>query len=698
MIGNRHRSWSGKYGISFTLLFVLVLMVYSNTFHAAWQFDDFPNIVRNSRLHLSDLRPQSLARVLSASSELDRDQAIKIYRPVVYLTFALNWYVGKDKVAGYHMVNLGVHLLTAFVLYAVILSLIQLPALKNRYAGSEHFIALLASVLWALHPIQTQAVTYIVQRMTSMATLFYVLGLYFYLKGRARPSSPLSIVFFVATGFSFALAFGSKENAITFPISLLLIELVLFRQSGGHIQHKRFLWAGAGIILVVCGLGYVLAGADLPAFLNEYEHRPFTLLQRLMTQPRVILLYLTQIVYPIPNRLSIVHDIVTSKSLWQPWTTLPAIFLVFSMIAAGILQLKDRPLLALGVLFFFINHVVESSIIPLEMAFEHRNYLPTIFLFCPVAAGIKQLMDYYKNKNLSMYAMMAGFVALLIIGFGVGTYSRNMSWISERSLWEDVLVKYPRIARPYQQLAVYYKGTGDLKTASALYKKAMTLKDPRPRQSRALSLNNLAIMLQEQGAFEKAVTLYKNALTSYPEYIYAHYNMVLALINTNQLNEALRNIDYLISKNPHQEEYLNIGGFILIKKKQYAAAVPYLRKALRLAPSHRGVLANLGFTFSRLGKHKKAEWFLKLAHQANPKDPIILLTLLENSLRGGNRSEVDRYLERLFKLVSIEDVRLLLRGLPRQGLALPLSPELLGPAIAEKLDRYSERILRNGIK
>jgi len=419
------------------------------------------------------------------------------------------------------------------------------------------------------------------------------------------------------------------------------------------------------------------------------------LLQRLMTQPRVILLYLTQIAYPIPNRLSVVHDVVISKSLWQPWTTLPAILLVFSMIATGILQLKKRPLLALGVLFFFINHVVESSIIPLEMVFEHRNYLPTLFLFCPVAAGIKQLMDSYQNKNLSMYGMMAGFVALLIIGFGVGTYSRNMSWITEKSLWEDVLVKYPGIARPYQQLAAYYKGKGDLKAASALYKKAMTLQDPRPRQSRALSLNNLAIMRQETGAFEKAVTLYKSALATYPEYIYARYNMVLALINTNQLNEALRNIDYLILKNPHQAEYLNIGGFILIKKKNYAAAVPYLRKALRLAPSHRGVLTNLGFAFSRLGKHKKAEWFLKLAHQSNPKDPIILLTFLENSLRGGHRSDADRYLERLFKSVSIENVRLLLRELPRQGLTLPLSPELLGPAIAEKLDRYSERILRS---
>ena len=592
--------------------------------------------------------------------------------------------------------NLGVHLLTAFVLYAAILSLIQLFALKNRYAGREHFIALLATVLWALHPIQTQAVTYIVQRMTSMSALFYALGLYFYLKGRARPSSPHSIVFFVATGLSFALAFGSKENAITFPLSLLLIELILFRQTGGDRLHKRFLWAGAGIILVVFGLGYVFVGTDLLAFLNEYEDRPFTLQQRLMTQPRVILLYLTQIVYPIPNRLSVVHDVVTSKSLWQPWTTLPAILLVFSMIASGVLQLKKRPLLALGVLFFFINHVVESSIIPLEMAFEHRNYLPTIFLFCPVAAGIKQLMDYYQNKNLLMYGMMAGFVALLIIGFGLGTYSRNMSWITEKTLWGDVLVKYPGIARPYQQLAVYYKGKGDLKTASALYKKAMTLKDPRPRQSRALSLNNLAIMLQETGAFEKAVILYKNALAEYPEYIYARYNMVLALINMNQLNEALRNIDYLISKNPHQEEYLNIGGFILIKKKKHAAALPYLRKALRLAPSHRGVLTNLGFAFSRLGKHQKAAWFLKLAHQANPQDPIILLTLLENSLRGGNRSDVDRYMERLFKSVSIEDVRLLLRELPRQGLVLPLAPELLGPAIAEKLKGKSNHILKNG--
>lgn len=277
---------------------------------------------------------------------------------------------------------------------------------------------------------------------------------------------------------------------------------------------------------------------------------------------------------------------------------------------------------------------------------------------------------------------------MLIIGCGMGTYIRNMSWISEKALWEDVLIKYPGLARPYQQLAVHYREKGDLKTASALYKKALTLKDPRPKQAHALSLNNLALMFQDAGAYARALAHYQDALSAYPEYDYARYNMVLTLINMDLLDEALRNMDYLITKTPFQKDYLNIGGFILIKKKKYADAITYFRKALQLAPGHRGVQVNLGFAFSRLGEYKKAEWFLKMARQTHPKDPLIVLILLENSLRSGDTSGADRYLEKLFRMISIEDAALMLKELPRQAVSLPLSADMLRAAIVKKLNRF----------
>ena len=167
--------------IAFILLFFLIILIYSNTFHASWHFDDKPNIVNNYYLHLNNLHPNSLFQTLFTNPKNPWNIGDKMYRPVACLTFALNWYYGKDDVTGYHIVNIVIHILTAYFLYLTIFNLFKSPNLKGKFDGSEHFVALLTAVMWAINPVQTQAVTYIVQRMAILATMFYILGIYFFL-------------------------------------------------------------------------------------------------------------------------------------------------------------------------------------------------------------------------------------------------------------------------------------------------------------------------------------------------------------------------------------------------------------------------------------------------------------------------------------------------------------------------------------
>jgi uncharacterized membrane protein len=127
----------------------------------------------------------------------------------------------------------------------------------------------------------------------------------------------------------------------------------------------------------------------------------------MLTEPRIVLFYLSQIFYPVPGRLSIVHDVQLSRSLLEPWTTLPAILVVLGLIGFGIWQLRKRPMLSFAVLFFFLNHTVESSIIGLELIYEHRNYLPSLFLFAPVAMGLQYLVDHFRHQRYGFQRVVA---------------------------------------------------------------------------------------------------------------------------------------------------------------------------------------------------------------------------------------------------------------------------------------------------
>ncbi len=376
-----------RFTVALLVIVLLLVAVYSNTFKAAWHMDDYPNILNNPAVQTTQWDLDTLERVFG----LDRTQGNNLSRPVANLSFALNWYWHGTNVAGYHLVNLMIHLFNFLLVYSMVLLLGVTPRFPKRYREHLHWIALGASVLWAFHPIQTQAVTYVVQRMTSLATLFYLSAMTAYLKCRLSPERRSRVVWGTLVAVAFLLAMGTKENAATLPMALVLIEAVFFQTKDGKPFDRRIgivLAAGLGITLVFVTLFFLWSDRNIIHILSRsFEMRPFTLMERALTQPRVLVFYLSLLFYPIPQRLSLEHDFTVSTSLWHPWSTLPAIIFIAALIVFGILQIRKRPLVSFAILFFFLNHAVESTILPLEMVFEHRNYLPSTFLFLPVAAG-----------------------------------------------------------------------------------------------------------------------------------------------------------------------------------------------------------------------------------------------------------------------------------------------------------------------
>ena len=676
----RTHEWRGL-----ILLSVFITLIYSNTFHTEWHFDDYPNILQNPSVRIERLTPGHLFNSFFDQRQTDPLNQGRLYRPVANLSLALNWYLGGDQIFGYHVVNLLIHLLTTMLLYFTIKSLFMTPRLRTHDQTQAHLIALLATTLWAANPIQTQAITYVIQRMASLATLFYLAGVFGYLQARGAEQRRTKILWYVGCLVGFLLAVGSKENAILLPLALGLIEIVFYQDLGRLKANKRFIrtvvLSVVAVIVVGLALFALFKGSPIDYFQRRYADRPFSLGQRLLTEPRVLVLYLSQLFYPVPHRLAVMHDIDISTSLLVPWTTLPAIALVLGLIGIGCHQAAKRPLISFGILFYFLNHLVESTVFPLELAFEHRNYLPSLFIFLGPAAGLVLLIDSYRRRNKVMAGVVSVGLTVIIVFLGLGTYTRNLVWQTQRTLWEDVAIKYPGLARPLQNLADIHDRAGQSQKAIELYSRAMHLNDPRPEQSRILSLNNLGNIYFKLGAYDKAIQSYEAVLKIDADYDRARLNLAQVLVVSDQLEDALEQAEYLLSREADHPKFLNIKGHILVKLDRPEEALMCFNEALKSSPYNRNALLNLGVGLMTLGDHKEAHRYLSQAAQLYPDDIMIVLRQIENALLGKNQAVADRHLARLLEKRSITAVERIIQGLPYESRLLPINHHLLQQAI-----------------
>jgi protein O-mannosyl-transferase len=677
----------------FILLILLILVIYSNTLNASFHLDDFHNITQNSRLHIDNLYPDTIYEIAFENSSGNR----KFYRPVSNLSIAVSWYLGQSNVLGYHIFNISIHILTALFLYLTCFNLLRTPNLYRQYNENSYFIAVLAACLWALNPIQTQAVTYIVQRMAAMATMFYIMGMYCYLKARFGNSRTNRLLWSLGVVVSFLLAVGSKENAIMFPMSLLLVEMVFFQNMANPEIRKKMMTIGSVVLLVVfvAGVWLFLSSGFIGSILSGYERRTFTLTERVLTQPRIVIFYLSQIFYPIADRLSLDHDIVVSTGLFSPWTTFASIVLILGLIGIAIWQIKKRPLLAFAVLFFFLNHIIESSVISLELIFEHRNYLPSLFLFLPVAAGIKRAIDYYLDERRSkiMGGVLIGFCSVLIMMFGLGTYVRNMAWADGKTLWEDTIEKAPGRARGYQNLVhSYYDKTYDYDQVLELSEKSMYLADSTRNKAELISLANMANVNANRKNFEKAIELYNRFLSIDPEKNDIRYRLILAMMRAGQMEKVSKHMDELLKKKPDSAAYLNLKTLILLNQNKPATALHYVKQAVSIAPDDETTFLNLGSARMLMGEYTSAEHYFKRVPGPFTRNMTALFLLMENSVRSEDFEKAEMYADHLLSNFSTFKIMNSLEQAGRPNLQPPLSIELITPVISKKLEAQSGKI------
>jgi len=335
-------------------------------------FDDIPSIVNNDAIKLQELNGESLVNVATAP------QISGSLRALPTLTFALDfWRSGHLDPAAFKSTNILIHALTACALAWFFHALLLTAGVK---AGRARWAAVALSLAWALHPLQVSSVLYVVQRMQTLGTLFLVLALLAYLQARrAHLAGRSGRTGLLAAVLMWVVAMGCKEDSVLFPVYALALELTVLGFGAADVALARRLRRGYLAASVAGIVVYALILVPNYWHWEAYPARDFSSIERLLTQARVLCMYLWQIIVPMPSHMPFYYDwLQPSRGLLQPWTTLPSMLVVLALVVLA-WRLRARwPLFSLGLLLFFGAHLITSNVIGLELAFEHRNHFALI--------------------------------------------------------------------------------------------------------------------------------------------------------------------------------------------------------------------------------------------------------------------------------------------------------------------------------
>jgi len=483
----------------FAILLIVGLgtLVYSHTLRYPFAFDDVPNITDNSQIRMEQFSIDGLRKA-------GFDSPIK-GRPLAYFTLAINYWWGGYDIVGYHVLNIAIHVINGLLVYVISLQLLE-QYRRSDPRGSAwidsstlQMIALLSSLMYTVHPIQIQSVTYIIQRMNSLATLLYLAAFALYIAGRNSHSISKKIVLWLVAALSWGLSLSSKQITITLPFVIMLYEWLFFHK----FTHRRPIRRDAviiGVIVAVVAAVVVIQFEAIGPVFSNYYGRDFTLGERLLTQPRVLIIYAGLTLFPLPSRFNLLHEISTSHSLIDPPTTLFAILVLAGYVLIALSLMKRNRLVSFLLFWPLINLAVESSFLPLEMIFEHRMYLPLL----GVTLLFSMLLCWVFSKKWLVWRGVVAFS--LIAGLCSATYIRNMVWRNPIVLWTDIINKSPSSARAFVNRGGAYADAGDWPRAVADYNHAYALD---PKYDKSLVVRGFA--LSREGKYKDALAMYREA-------------------------------------------------------------------------------------------------------------------------------------------------------------------------------------------
>jgi tetratricopeptide (TPR) repeat protein len=628
-IQTNSRSYSSAHRVVLLFFVIVGLVIYSNTFDAVAQYDDL-GVFAGSTIDAL------LQRCTFGNGRL-----------VANLTFTFNYWLSGPSVTGYHIFNFIIHVFTAFLVYQLLSHLLSLAKSKEDYPGhacsynlsssplpplSDRLFwpSFLGGLLFLVHPLATQAVTYITQRYTSLATLFYVASVVCYLKARIVFSAeqgtrgmashrnlfyrPRHLLWYGFSILAAVLAMYTKEMSVTLPAIILLVEFLFVERSSANMG-RRILY-----LLPILATGLIIPFHYLPVFkgadtasVAETILNPDKLLPRwaeadylsrntyFFSQIGIIWsIYLRLLVWPLGQNIE--HDFFVSNSLLHP-ATLTAFLGLLSLLVMAAFTIRKYRLLGFGILWFFITLSVTSSIIPNTIfVAEHRVYLPMIGLTFVIAG----LYRYLRRPRIFWSIAMP-----IILILSVLTFVRNQVWKDDLTLWRDALEKSPAMSRPYVNYARALHGLGRSEEAIALYEEVL-IRPAVPYKSdlmhRLYALGNLGTLYAEKGMYQQALKCYEAAAqTTAPLHASnLYFNMGNLFAELKQYIEAIESYRKAVEKNSNNYRALTNLGWVLTELERYNEAEIALKEALKYNRRSAETYLNLAALYSK-DTNKRAE-------------------------------------------------------------------------------------------
>ncbi len=458
------------------VLALMCTLVYSPTFHAPFYLDDFKQIIENP--------------VIQGSLDLANIASYSTARFVGYLTFAFDHSVYGNQAKGFHITNSIIHLLSGWALYGLLMALIVSPALRSQKSRLI-WLPLIASLIFVLHPLQTQAVTYIVQRLASLTGMLYIATMAFYAWGRVSSKNRFFILSFTCA----LLACFTKQNALTLPAAVLLLELLFFRQ----LSAKQ-VWTLFASTIIATVVLVVLINVD-PIDQLTRESPVISRPDYFATQLVVLWRYIGLFGFPVNQRLD--YD-VALQSDWLDPVILLALALHAGMILAAFRFWNKIPLLSFAILFFYLSHLIESGFIPItDLMFEHRTYLPNVGLSILAATGLVSLLRVPALKPVFLIA-----TPVIIVLASVLTFERNQLWADPIGFLTAETRLSPGKERVWTSLGKELMRRKQLEEASAAFSNALDLdRTDKGMEVRPATLMNAILLHHYLGQFDKAFEL-----------------------------------------------------------------------------------------------------------------------------------------------------------------------------------------------
>ena len=616
------------------IIIALGVLFYSNSFDGVLIMDDQVHIVENPTLRWQGGLGENLRGLL------------RLGRPLADFTLVLNFAVSGLEVWSYHALNLIIHILAALTLYGIVRR--TLKRIHPRETGSQdntELLALGAALVWMLHPIQTQAVTYIIQRAESLMGLFYFLTLYCAIRGLEGNRR----FWYPACVAACTLGMACKPVMVTAPLMVLLYDRCFFTGTfKAALRSSKSFYAGlAGTWGVYVAIFSQATFDDTAGFGIQYV----TAWEYFFSQPGVILHYLRLTVWP--DALSLDYNWPLARGIGG---ILPPLLIMGALFIAAVWAFADkqpqadtrqtssvrRPLGFWG-LWLFVTLAPSSSFLPIkDLAFEHRMYVPMAAVAVLLVSCIFWIVGLLNLKRNQVFAGV--LVAILVTALGVKTFARNKDYSSAVVMWSDVLQKRPNNPRAMNELGNALRNLGRVQRALVLYERALGVEPSNPgphmnignihlsmgNHEKAIWHFNEALRIDPQYADaylnlgnvylslenpEKAVEYFRKAVSLLPGYAEAYIGLGNALGSLNQFDESMAAFQRATSIKPYLAEPYNNLGTLFFRRGEYQEALYYYQEAIKRGPHSAQIHNNLGNLLLQLGREEEASFHFNRASE-----------------------------------------------------------------------------------